>query len=155
MEAFLAELIGDTDTPKPIRYIITAAVCGFVIFIGAALAFKSPMLAGRIFGAVLALIFIAAMIYLFTVIAKSRKTDGENAEKRSWLKTVSDIALDIILITAVIYFTDFLRLKVLHSESFWLEIGLYILFYSAVFGAKRGISAALKKRKKIEPFDPK
>lgn len=154
MEAFLAELIGDTDTPKPIRYIITAAVCGFVIFIGAALAFKSPMLAGRIFGAVLALLSLAAMLFLFSVIAKSRKT-GENAEKQSWLKAVSDIALDIILITAVIYFTDLLRLKVLHSESFWLEIGLYILFYSAVFGAKRGISAALKKRKKTEPFDSK
>lgn len=154
MEAFLAELIGDTDTPKPIRYIITAAVCGFVIFIGAALAFKSPMLAGRIFGAVLALLSLAAMLFLFSVIAKSRKA-GESAEKQSWLKAVSNIALDIILITAVIYFTDLLRLKVLHSESFWLEIGLYILFYSAVFGAKRGISAALKKRKKTEPFDSK
>ena len=68
----------------------------------------------------------------------------------TWLKAVSDIAVDIILITAVIYFTDLLRLRVLHSESFWLEIGMYILFYSAVFGAKGGISAVLKKRKKAE-----
>ena len=56
--------------------------------------------------------------------------------KRKILSTLTDI----VLIILVLAFTDTLALRVLHSESIWLYIGLYIATYVVVFGAKRGNS---------------
>lgn len=63
-------------------------------------------------------------------------------------RKVINIIIDIVLITGVFALVDVLSLKVFHSESIWLDIGLYIVLYILVFGAKRGI-ITLWKRKKI------
>ena len=35
--------------------------------------------------------------------------------------------------------TNAVLLKVFHSESFWLELGIYLVLYTIAFGTKRGI----------------
>ena len=50
MEAFGAELINDARAPKIVGYGITVFAGAFILFVGAALALKSPMTAERIFG---------------------------------------------------------------------------------------------------------
>ncbi len=47
--------------------------------------------------------------------------------------------IDVILIGVVLSVTDFVLLKVFHSESIWLELGIYIVLYAVVFGIKKGI----------------
>lgn len=69
-------------------------------------------------------------------------------------RKVINIIIDIVLITGVFALVDLLSLKVFHSESIWLDIGLYIVLYILVFGAKRGI-ITLWKRKKINAFADK
>ena len=54
-------------------------------------------------------------------------------------KKIIDIIVDILLIGIVFSITDIVLLKVFHSENIWLELGIYIVFYAIVFGAKRGI----------------
>lgn len=71
MEPFIADLINNPKIPKWLRYIIVSVVCGFVIFLGAMLAIKSPILIGKIFGGVLSMLFFTAVIYLFARISKS------------------------------------------------------------------------------------
>lgn len=71
MEPFIADLINTPKIPKWLRYIIVSVVCGFVIFLGAMLAIKSPILIGKIFGGVLSMLFFTAVIYLFARISKS------------------------------------------------------------------------------------
>ena len=34
---------------------------------------------------------------------------------------------------------DILLIKLFHSESFWLEFGIYVVFYTIVFGCKKGV----------------
>lgn len=63
-------------------------------------------------------------------------------------RKVINIIIDIVLITGVFALVDLLSLKVFHSESIWLDIGLYIVLYILVLGTKRGI-ITLWKRKKI------
>lgn len=63
-------------------------------------------------------------------------------------RKIINIIIDIVLITGVFALVDLLSLKVFHSESIWLDIGLYIVLYILVFGAKRGI-ITIWKRKKI------
>lgn len=79
MESFLAELINNPKIPKWVRFLIVGIVCGLVIFLGVMLAIKSPMLIGKIFGGLLAVVFLAAAIYLFVRIAKSDR----NKEKKN------------------------------------------------------------------------
>ena len=43
METVISELINDPKVPKWIRFIAVAAVCGFVAFVGVALAIKSQL----------------------------------------------------------------------------------------------------------------
>ena len=62
-------------------------------------------------------------------------------------RKILSILTDIVLIILVLAFTDTLALRVLHSESIWLYIGLYIATYVVVFGAKRGILILLKRKK--------
>ena len=54
-------------------------------------------------------------------------------------KKIINIAVDIILIALVFAITDYLMLTVFESENLWLELGIYIVFYGCVFGAKSGI----------------
>ena len=54
-------------------------------------------------------------------------------------KKIIGIIIDILLIMVVFLVTDSVLLKVFHSESIWLELGIYIVFYTIVFGSKKGI----------------
>ena len=63
-------------------------------------------------------------------------------------KTVG-IVIDIILIAVVFAITDHLMLNVIKSDSLWIELGIYIVFYGIVFGAKRGIIYLWKRSKKM------
>lgn len=63
-------------------------------------------------------------------------------------KKVFNIIIDIVLITCIFALVDILSLKVFRTENILLDIGLYIVLYILVFGAKRGI-VTLWKRKKV------
>ena len=54
-------------------------------------------------------------------------------------KKIIGILVDIILFGIVFGVTDVVLLKVFHSESFWLELGIYLVLYAIAFGTKRGI----------------
>ena len=73
MEPFIAALINNPKRPKWLRYIVVTIVCGLLVFLGIALAIKSLMLIGRIFGGLLVALFLVTAIYLFIKIAKSKK----------------------------------------------------------------------------------
>ena len=64
------------------------------------------------------------------------------------VRKIIDIAIDIILIMIVFSATDHLMLKVIKSNSVWLELCIYLLFYAVVFGAKSGMKKHLWKRSK-------
>ena len=51
-------------------------------------------------------------------------------------KKIINIIVDGLLIGAVFSVTETVLLKVFHSENFWLEFGIYIVFYAIVFGCK-------------------
>ncbi len=72
MEPFIADMINNFQIPKWLRYTISSAVSSFAVFLGVALAIESPILIGRIFGGLLAFLFLAVAIYLFVKIAKSQ-----------------------------------------------------------------------------------
>ena len=63
------------------------------------------------------------------------------------------IAIDIILIMVVFSATDHLMLKVIKSESIWLELGIYLLFYAVAFGAKGCIKYLWKRSKNKNDVD--
>lgn len=71
METILADLINNAKVPKIIRYIIVSLVCLFIVFIGIMLAFKSPMVIGKVFGGALSILFLIVWIYLLRKIYKS------------------------------------------------------------------------------------
>lgn len=52
---------------------------------------------------------------------------------------IIDIIVDILSMTIIFLVTDIVSLKVFHSESIWLELGIYIVLYAVVFGSKKGI----------------
>jgi uncharacterized integral membrane protein len=54
-------------------------------------------------------------------------------------KKIIDIIVDILLMMIIFSVTDIVSLKVFHSESIWLELGIYIVLYAVVFGSKKGI----------------
>ena len=54
-------------------------------------------------------------------------------------KKIVNVIVDFILIVVVFSITDHLMLKVLQSENLWLELGIYLVLYGIVFGAKSGI----------------
>lgn len=63
--------------------------------------------------------------------------------KRKIINTLIDIAL----IAVVFAVTDFLMMQVLHAENLWLELGVYIVLYGIVFGAKTSVVHLWKKHK--------
>ena len=60
-------------------------------------------------------------------------------ERMRMKKKIIGILVDIILFSIVFGVTDTVLLKVFHSESFWLELGIYLVLYTVAFGTKRGI----------------
>ena len=54
-------------------------------------------------------------------------------------KKIVNTAIDILLFAFVFAVTDRMMLKVFESENLWLELGIYIILYAIVFGAKSGI----------------
>ena len=72
MEPFIADLINNSKVPKPIRYAIVTIISIFIIFIGVVCAIKSPFLWGKIFGVILAIIFLGLGIYICLKISKSK-----------------------------------------------------------------------------------
>ena len=65
-------------------------------------------------------------------------------------KKILDIIVDILLIAVVFAVTDIVLLDVFHSESLWLELGIYIVLYGIVFGAKSGIVYLWKRKRGSE-----
>ena len=60
-------------------------------------------------------------------------------------KKITNLAVDLLLITLAFWATDMTVMHVTHSESMWAELGVYVVFYAIVFGAKRGIIYLWKK----------
>lgn len=61
-------------------------------------------------------------------------------EVRKFMKRkIFNIITDIVLIAAAFALTDYVMLCVIGSENIWLELGVYIVFYAAVFGIKSGV----------------
>ena len=55
--------------------------------------------------------------------------------------------IDILLIVAVIFLTETLTLRVIRTTSAWAYIGIYILLYATLFGAKWGIVSLFRRKK--------
>ncbi len=64
MEPFLAEFIKNNKIPKIVRDLVIVIVCGFIIFLGILVGISSPMVWGKIFGYILAVMFLIILIYL-------------------------------------------------------------------------------------------
>ena len=64
--------------------------------------------------------------------------------KRKILKLI----IDIVLMAIALSVAEELTLKVIKSESFWLEMGIYLVLYCIVFGAKRWIVYLWNRRRK-------
>lgn len=64
------------------------------------------------------------------------------------MKKIINFIVDVLLIGIAFSLTDLFLLKVFHSENLWLELGLYIVFYAVVFGAKKGILLLWKKHRR-------
>lgn len=61
-------------------------------------------------------------------------------------RKICNIIVDLLLITMAFSVTDGVMIRLLHSENLWLELGIYIVLYGIVFGAKSGIVYLWKKR---------
>lgn len=62
-------------------------------------------------------------------------------------KKIINTAIDIFLFAVAFSATDAVMRSVFRSENLWLELGVYIVFYGVVFGAKSGIVYLWKERK--------
>lgn len=60
---------------------------------------------------------------------------------------ILNAVVDVALITVVFGVTDILMQKVFCSESWWIELGVYLVMYAVAFGAKSGIVYLWKHRK--------
>lgn len=47
--------------------------------------------------------------------------------------------IDVVLFGIIFSVTDLILINVFHSESFWLELGIYLVLYAIIFGTKQGI----------------
>lgn len=73
MEPFIADLINNPKVPKIIRYGIVTILCSFIILLGVICAINSPVMWGKIFGILLAIVFFIIETYLYIKISKSNK----------------------------------------------------------------------------------
>lgn len=63
MEPFIADFLGNKKIPKALRYLVLAALVGFIEFICISVGISNSYLAGRIVGIAVALLMLAAGIY--------------------------------------------------------------------------------------------
>ena len=63
--------------------------------------------------------------------------------KRKIVNTI----IDIILVAVALAVADQLTLKVIKSQSFWLEMGIYLVLYIIIFGVKKAIVCLWNRRK--------
>ena len=63
-------------------------------------------------------------------------------------KKIINIIINISLIAVIFVATEQLLLKMFSSESIWIEVGIYVVLYGIVFGAKSGIIYLLKRSEK-------
>lgn len=61
-------------------------------------------------------------------------------------KKIINTIVDILLIAVVFAVTDTVMMKVFCSENLWLELGVYVVLYGLVFGAKSGIIHLWKRK---------
>lgn len=61
-------------------------------------------------------------------------------------KKIIDIVVDILLFTVIFSATDLVIQTFFHSDSVWLELGIYLVLYAIVFGVKGGILSLWRKR---------
>lgn len=73
MEPFIADLINNPKLPKAVRYAMVTILCLFIMFLGVSCTVSSPFVWGKIFGIILAAVFLIAEIYLCRKIHKSNK----------------------------------------------------------------------------------
>ena len=52
---------------------------------------------------------------------------------------IIDFIVDVLLFVGVFSATDAALVNVFQSESIWLRIGLYMIFFAVVFGVKLGV----------------
>ena len=71
LEDVFSFLITSPRIPKPIRYLLVAVLAGFILALGILLVIRGEGLAGSIFGCVLAVLAIAAGVYLARKIYRS------------------------------------------------------------------------------------
>lgn len=72
LEPFIADLISNKKMPKIIRYIIVILLSFLMIFLGIMMVLKSQMLLGKVFGMMLALVFLNFGLYLIIKIGKEK-----------------------------------------------------------------------------------
>ena len=58
---------------------------------------------------------------------------------REKMNNIIGILVDVILFAIVFVVTDAIQLNVFHSESFWLELVIYLVLYVIAFGTKRSV----------------
>lgn len=51
-----------------------------------------------------------------------------------------DIIVDLILITIIFCLTDIITTHVIHNNSMWVDLGVYVLLYGMFFGLKKVIT---------------
>ena len=94
MEFIIADLINNPKIPKWLCYVIVTVATGFVIFIGVMPIVKRPMICGKIFGGVLAALFVLNSIFLYVKIAKSKKLNRKKAKHPTRTKLKKRIICD-------------------------------------------------------------
>lgn len=62
-------------------------------------------------------------------------------------RRILNAIVDICLFTVAFSLTDVVMRNWFRSENFWLEMGVYAVFYIVLFGAKSGVVHLWKKRK--------
>ena len=66
--------------------------------------------------------------------------DGKPTKEYDYMKgKIIGIVVDILLFAVVFSAADLVAQQLFHSKNFWLEFGIYIVFYAIVFGCKKGI----------------
>ncbi len=80
MKFIIADLINNPKISKWLCYVIVTVATGFVIFIGVMPIVKRPMIWGKIFGGVLASLFVLNSIFLYVKIVKSKKLNRKKAK---------------------------------------------------------------------------
>ena len=60
------DFINNSNVPKLINYLIVIILCSFIIFISVSLAIESSPMLVKIFGVILVVVFLVALIYFKT-----------------------------------------------------------------------------------------